>query len=94
MGTAPSPLWLAIAAHRPAWSKFSIDDQAAESRLLKPGETRSLMATRDIGIVIGDAGAVAVSVNGNQARVLGRDGQTLSRHFNLQNATDSSDGRP
>ena len=79
----PSPLWLLIEAHRPAWIKSVTDDGAAESRLLRPGETRRLTATRKIAIVAGDAGAVAVSLNGGPATVLGRDGQVVTRNFTV-----------
>jgi uncharacterized protein DUF4115 len=81
-----SSLWLQITAHRQAWIKATIDEGAAQSRLLQPGETRRLLGDRRVSIVVGDAGAVSVSFNGGPFTVPGRDGQVVTRNYTGEDA--------
>ncbi len=91
--TAPSavaasgPLSLDIEARRSVWIRCSIDGGAATARTFKAGETSRMRGARSISILVGDAGAVAVSFNGGQRTVLGRDGQVLTRQFTVDDAT-------
>ncbi|MGH9349435.1 MAG: RodZ domain-containing protein [Vicinamibacterales bacterium] len=76
-----SAVALEIAARRPAWIRTTIDGRADIGRLFKAGQTRTVTATRDVILRVGDAGAVSVSVNGGPAAVLGGDGQVVTRRF-------------
>lgn len=97
--TAPSavagsgPLSLDIEARRSVWIRCSIDGGAATARTFKAGETSRMRGARSISILVGDAGAVAVSFNGGQRTVLGRDGQVLTRQFTVDDATGTVSSR-
>lgn len=86
----PSPLSLVINARGDAWIRSTIDGGAARSRLLKAGEVMQVAASRDIAIVVGDAGAVALSLNGGEATTLGRKGQVVTRRFTSADAETSA----
>jgi hypothetical protein len=77
----PSLLSLAIEVRRPAWIRTTIDGRADEGRVFKVGENRTVTAKEMVVMRAGDAGAVLVSVNGAQPRVLGPDGQVITRRF-------------
>jgi hypothetical protein len=74
---------LVIETRREAWIQFTIDGEADAGRLYEPGYTRRIEGARDVMLRVGDAGAVSVSVNGQEAELLGRDGQIVTRRFTV-----------
>jgi hypothetical protein len=72
---------MTIEVRRPAWIRTTIDGRTDVGRLFDAGQTRRVTAGEEIVLRVGDAGAVFVSLNGSEARPLGRDGQVLTRRF-------------
>src|SRR5262249_50594739 len=60
----PASVWVLVEAHRDATLEWSIDDGPVERRRFEAGETRRLMASHKIMLATKDAGAFAVTVNG------------------------------
>ena len=79
---APTEVTLSVEAVRPAWIRAVVDGRSDAGQTLRAGETHEFTG-RTIALRVGDAGAVRVSVNGSEARPLGRDGQVLTREFTL-----------
>ena len=79
-------LWLVVEARRSAWVQATTDGQTDAGRVLQAGERRRILANHNISIVVGDAGAVTVSLNGGPATVAGRDGQVVTRRFSAADA--------
>jgi cytoskeletal protein RodZ len=69
------PLVLTVAAHDSCWVGVEVDGRIALSRVLNSGETRTLKATEQIVLSVGDAGAVAVRINDRPGLALGRRGE-------------------
>lgn len=67
-----------LTAMRACWISAVVDGQKAFARLFQPGEERALDVQRQLVLSIGDAGAVALTLNGTPARPLGRDGQLVT----------------
>lgn len=88
-----APLSLTIEARGNAWIRSTADNGAAKSRLIKAGEILQVAANREIAIVVGDAGAVALSLNGGEATTPGRRGQVFTRRFTVADVPESSAGR-
>ena len=89
----PTAVRLSIEAVRPAWIRAVVDGRGDESgQMLQAGETYEFTG-RNIALRVGDAGAVLVSVNGSEARPLGRDGQVVNRQFTLDEADASGESR-
>jgi hypothetical protein len=79
--TDPSIVHVTIEAKRPSWIRTTADGSADLGRLYAAGETRTVTARQDLVLRVGDAGAVLVSVDGQPAKVLGIDGQVITRRF-------------
>ncbi|MGE0590983.1 MAG: RodZ domain-containing protein [Vicinamibacterales bacterium] len=77
----PDAISLRLEAIRDAWVRVTIDGDAENGRTLRAGEVREVPFARAIEVRAGDAGAVLVSLDGEPAVPLGRDGQVLTRRF-------------
>jgi cytoskeletal protein RodZ len=71
----PGELVVSLAFERPCWLAASTDGTRVVYRTMEPGSTQVLKAQREISIRVGDAGAVAWSVNGRAAGPLGGAGE-------------------
>jgi hypothetical protein len=80
---APSPLVVRMDVRRTVWIRTRIDGRVASARLFEAGETQQIHAAQQVSIRAGDAGGVFVSVNGSEATPLGRDGQVVTRAFEV-----------
>jgi hypothetical protein len=58
------------------------------SRLLQPGERTSVEVAREMTITAGDAAALSLTLNGADARPLGRAGEVVSTRLTLANFKD------
>jgi len=54
-------------------------------RLMQPGERSTLEVKREMVLIAGDAGALAVTLNGAAAKPLGKAGQVVTARYNLTN---------
>jgi cytoskeletal protein RodZ len=70
------------------WVSAESDGHPIVERLLNPGEVIELNADRVVAFKIGDAGAVAMQINGEAARSLGGPGQAVSARIDASNFRD------
>jgi hypothetical protein len=78
-------LRVAVAANRVCWISITADGRKITDRLLQAGEQQKLEAKREVVLTAGDAGALAVTVNGAEVRPLGKTGQVVTTRLNLTN---------
>jgi hypothetical protein len=86
LGSRQTWLWLLVEARRNTWIQATTDGRTDERRLLQAGDRRRILANQSIGIALGDAGAVTLALNGEEAAIAGRDGQPLTRVFTTEDA--------
>ena len=79
--TSAAPLSLVGEARRQVWVRTTIDGQTDSGRTLAAGQVLDVSAEQSISLLVGDAGAIVVSVNKGEKRPLGRDGEVLTRQF-------------
>jgi cytoskeletal protein RodZ len=72
---------------RPAWLLVRSDGVLAYEETAAPGFTQTFEADRQLSITSGDAGAVAVEVNGQEAGALGDVGEVVTKSFTLKSAS-------
>ena len=77
----PPPLSVRVEVLRPAWIRTTVDGQADAGRVYRAGETNTIRGDREVVIRAGNAGAVSVSFNGSAPKVLGADGEVVTRRF-------------
>ena len=70
------------------WVSAESDGHPIVERLLNPGEVIELNADRVVAFRLGDAGAVAMQINGEAARSLGGPGQVVSARIDASNFRD------
>jgi cytoskeletal protein RodZ len=70
---------------RPCWVAATVDGRKEFQRVLKPGDERTLEARNELVLTVGDAGAVKMTINGMDAKSLGRSGEVLTERLNLSN---------
>jgi cytoskeletal protein RodZ len=87
---APSPdvLTVTISAKRPCWVSASSDGQRVIDRLLQPGDQQTIEVRRELVITAGDGSAIALTLNGADARPLSKSGQVARVTLNLKNYKD------
>ncbi len=81
-------LTIALTAKRPCWVSATVDGQKAIERLLQTGERQTVTVRREMVLTVGDASAIALQLNGADARMLGKAGEVVTARFNLTNYTD------
>ena len=64
-----------------SWISVLTDGEVAFNELGDPGFARVFEADSDVSVSVGNAGAVSVEVNGQDAGVLGEPGEVLTRNF-------------
>jgi hypothetical protein len=52
---------------------------------MAPGDLRDLVLDGNVSLTLGNAGAMAVEINGQRARTLGAEGQVVTALMNAQN---------
>ena len=83
----PRPDTLAVEVRvegSPSWLSILADGTLAYEQIAQPGFSRTFEARREISIRSGNAGAVAVEVNGQDLGKLGESGEVLTRDITLK----------
>ena len=60
------------------WVSATVDGRRAFAREMQPGERQVLTANRDVVLTAGNAAALAIALNGENARAIGRSGQVVT----------------
>jgi cytoskeletal protein RodZ len=68
---------LRITATDEAWLSLAIDDQPGKQYLLKAGEARTWSAERAFSLTVGNAGGIAVALDGRDLPPLGPTGKVI-----------------
>jgi cytoskeleton protein RodZ len=72
---------------RPSWILIRTDGTAAYEQVAQPGFSKTFEADERLFIKSGDAGAVSVEINGQDAGVLGGPGEIVARNYTLKSAS-------
>jgi cytoskeleton protein RodZ len=70
---------------RPSWIQVIRDGEEVVRRTLEPGTERTFRDRHRLDLVVGDAGAVRITLNGKRMGSLGGDGQVFSGSTILRN---------
>ena len=81
-------LTIGLTARRPVWISATVDGQRAISRLLQAGEKQTVDVKREMVITAGDAAALGITLNGADARPLGKTAEVVTVRINLTNFKD------
>ena len=73
-----APLAVVLAATGDCWLSIAVDGTRVPSRTLQAGERLEFAVQRSITMTAGNAGALAVTLNGKPARPLGGTGQVVT----------------
>ena len=87
-----APLWIEINAASWCWIAAETDGERALYRLVEPGERVMLEGWRIITLRVGDAGAVALSINDGPKRSLGRNGDVVELEVTADNVEQLRQG--
>ena len=92
---APSPgtLTVLVSAHGPCWVSARIDGRPPAEQMLTEGARLVLRAEQQVVLKVGDAGAVALEINGRAARLLGGPGRVVTARIGADNLDDYFVGR-
>lgn len=71
----------------PSWCSIQSDGKVAYQEVAQPGFSQMFEAKQKIVITTGNAGALAVEVNGQDIGPLGGEGQVVTRDFTLKSAS-------
>jgi cytoskeleton protein RodZ len=83
-----APLSVVLSSSGRCWVSVSVDGQRAMQRELQAGESHTFDAQQTFVITAGNAGALALTLNGAPARPLGRLGQVVTARMNVNNFKD------
>jgi cytoskeleton protein RodZ len=72
---------------RPSWILIRTDGTAAYEQVAQPGFSKTFVAEQRLFIKSGDAGAVRVEINGQDAGALGDAGEVVARNYTLKTAS-------
>jgi cytoskeletal protein RodZ len=74
-----------LSTSRPCWVSATVDGKREIERLLQPGEKTTVDVKREMVLTAGDAAALALTLNGAEARPLGKAGEVVTARVNLTN---------
>ena len=87
-GVPPDVLRVLInVRERPSWLYIRADGTPAYEQVAEPGFSQTFQADRSLYIKAGDAGAVTVEVNGQDAGTLGRTGYIVDKTYTLKRSS-------
>lgn len=78
-------LQIRLRASAPCWVEAAVDGRSALARELAAGEEEVLVASREIVLTAGNAGGLALSVNGASTGPLGRTGRVVTLRLTPSN---------
>ena len=76
-------LLVGLTVKRACWLSATVDGQKTIERLFQPGEQRTVEVRRELVLTAGDASAVALTLNGADARPLGKTGEVVTARLDL-----------
>ncbi|MCX6552875.1 MAG: DUF4115 domain-containing protein, partial [Acidobacteria bacterium] len=79
-----APMAIRLVANAACWLSLTVDGTRVVSRTLDPGERVEYQAHRSIEIVAGNAGALAVTLNGQPAKPIGTPGQVVTTTITVE----------
>ncbi len=82
--TGDEGIQLTVQAIERSWVLITTDDTVEFQGILTPGEERTWQAYQSVGFRCGNAGGVAVTVNGQELGVLGDRGQVVDQTWTVQ----------
>jgi len=81
-------LTVGLSVARPCWVSATVDGQKKIERVLQPGDAQTIDVGRELVLTAGDAAAVSLTLNGAEAKPLGKSGEVVTRRFNVNNFKD------
>jgi cytoskeleton protein RodZ len=81
----PNRLTIGLVARRTVYVSAIADGRTVMSRLLQPGDRTSVEVSREMVLTAGDAAALSLTLNGAEARPLGKAGQLVSMRLTPAN---------
>jgi len=78
-------LQVGVSAQKPCWVSATADGRKAIEQLLQTGDERTLSIRRELVLTVGDAAAVALTLNGATARSLGKPNEVVTVRVNPGN---------
>lgn len=81
-------LTVGLSVTRPCWVSAMVDGQRVIERLLQAGTQTKLDVTQELVLTAGDASAIAVTLNGAEAKPLGGSGEVVTTRFTPVNFKD------
>jgi cytoskeleton protein RodZ len=81
-------LKIELSARRPVWVSATVDGQKTIGRLLQVGDKEVVDVKRELMLTAGDASAVKMTVNGAEARALGKNGEVITARVTPGNFKD------
>jgi len=78
-------LTIELTVTAPCWMTATVDGEKKIERLLQTGERQTLDVTRELSLTAGDAAAVKMTINGVDARPLGRKNEVVTARINPTN---------
>jgi cytoskeletal protein RodZ len=81
-------LTVTISVSRPCWVSATVDGLRAVAHVLRPGDLRTLTVHRELVLKAGDAAALAMTVNGAEAKPLGKSGEVVTANLTPANFKD------
>jgi hypothetical protein len=73
----PGALRIVLEARAEGWVEVRGDGRLLVSRLMKPGDRAEAAADEVLELAVGDAGALAYTINGQPGRSLGQPGEVV-----------------
>lgn len=78
-------LTIALSARRPCFVSATVDGQKVLDRLLQAGERKTVEMRREMVLTAGDASAISMTINGADARALGKAGEVVTARLTMTN---------
>ncbi|MEO5761759.1 MAG: DUF4115 domain-containing protein, partial [Vicinamibacteria bacterium] len=74
-GATPQPLHLTLTATEDCWIGLDVGGERVENRVLKKGESVSILARQNASLAVGNAGGLLVAIDRGPAMPLGNRGE-------------------
>jgi cytoskeletal protein RodZ len=85
VATAGAPLQVAIQATAPCWVSATADGTRVMYKTMEPGERQTIAVKDALDLRVGDAGGLALSIDGVPGKSLGASGQPVTVHIARDN---------
>ena len=81
-------LTVVLSVRRPCFVSATVDGQKTIERLLQVGERKTIEVRRELVLTAGDAAAISMTLNGGDARPLGKAGDVVTARLTPANFKD------